>query len=254
MHPVLFKIGPITIYSYGIFIASAVFLALAFSIKEAKRKGLDPKIASDLGFYSIIMGVIGSRLGYVLVNPSEFLKNPFLVFKLWEGGLVFISGFILGVLFLLFYLKKKKQPILDWLDTFAIGIPLGQFVGRIGCFMAGCCYGKVCRLPWAVEFHDPLSIAPQGVPLHPTQIYHSIAGLITFVVLFLVRKRVKTSGKLFFLLIVLYSFFRFIIEFFRGDPRPYLGPFSITQWLAIFMFFAGIFCVWKIKGQVHKLN
>ncbi len=252
MHPILFRIGPITIYSYGIFIASAVFLAFAVSIKEAKRKGLDPKMASDLGFYIIIMGIIGSRLGYVLVNPDEFIKNPILIFEVWKGGLVFIGGFILAFLFLLFYLRKKKQPILDWLDTFALGVPLGQFLGRIGCFMAGCCYGKVCKLPWAVKFQDPLSLAPKGIPLHPTQLYHSIAGLITFFVLFLTRKRLRNSGRVFFLLLILYSFFRFLIEFFRGDPRPYLGPFSITQWLSIFIFWAGIFCFYRFKNPESK--
>lgn len=251
MHPILFKIGPITIYSYGVFIASAVLLAFSVSIKEAKRKKLNPKIASDLGFYIILTGIIGARLGYILVNPKEFIKNPFLIVEVWKGGLVFVGGFILAFMFALFYLRKKKQPILKWLDTFAYGIPLGQFIGRIGCFMAGCCYGKPCNYAWCIEFKDPYSIAPTNIPLHPTELYHSFAGLITFFILTFIRKRSK-DGEVFLWLVILYSFFRFIIEFFRGDPRPYLGPLSITQWIAVIMFLVGLILVVKAKFKTNK--
>ncbi len=244
MHPILFKIGPITIYSYGLFIASAVFLAFGVIMKEARRKNLDPKIASDLGFYVIIMGIIGSRLGYVIIAPKEFIEDPLLIIKIWKGGLVFLSGFILAFVFCILFLRKKKQPIWEWLDTFAFGLPLGQFVGRIGCFMAGCCYGKVCNYPWAVKFHDPFSLAPINVPLHPTELYHSLAGLLTFLILLFSRKKLR-RGQTFLLLVILYSLFRFTIEFYRGDPRPYLGPLSITQWLCVPMFILS--CIGFIK-------
>ncbi len=240
MHPILIKIGPITIYTYGFFIASAFLLALGWAGYEAKKQDLDPKIVSDLGFYLIIAGILGARLLYVLMNLRYFRSHPLESIMIWKGGLVFAGGAILGFITAIIYLRSKKQEIWKWADVFAPAIALGQFVGRIGCLMAGCCYGRYCTLPWAITFRDPNSLAPLNVPLHPTEIYHSLAGLVTFFVLCILKPRVKATGTIFGIFLVLYGAFRFIIEFFRGDYRPMLGPLSFTQWTAMVLAFIGI--------------
>ncbi len=233
MHPILIRIGNITIYTYGFFIASAFLLGLVWAIHEAKKQDLDPKLVSDLGFYLIISGIIGARLLYVLYNLGYFLNHPLEVFMVWKGGLVFAGGAILGVITGIFYLKSKKQDPWIWLDIFAPALALGQFMGRIGCFMAGCCYGKVCNLPWAVTFKNPNSLAPLNVPLHPTQLYHSFAGLVTFFILIFSKSKVKAKGSLFGIFLICYGLFRSVIEYFRGDYRPSLGALSYTQIMGI---------------------
>jgi phosphatidylglycerol:prolipoprotein diacylglycerol transferase len=239
MHPILIKIGPITIYTYGFFIASAFLLALGWASFEAKKRRLDHKIVSDLGFYLIISSVIGARLAYVLMNLHYFVAYPFESIMIWKGGLVFSGGAILGVITAVFYLKSKGESVWQWADVFAPAISLGQFVGRFGCLMAGCCYGRYCSMPWAITFKDPNSLAPLNIPLHPTQIYHSLAGLVSFFILCLCKSKVKGSGSLFGLFLMLYGMFRFVIEFFRGDFRPMVGVFSFTQWIALSLVLVG---------------
>jgi phosphatidylglycerol:prolipoprotein diacylglycerol transferase len=112
-------------------------------------------------------------------------------------------------------------------------------VGRIGCFMAGCCYGKETQVPWAVTFTNPLSLAPLHIPLHPTQIYHSLAGFFTFILLLVCGRRLSGSGQLFGLFLAAYGALRFVIEFYRGDFRGHLAMFSITQWMALAALAAG---------------
>ncbi|GAB6887274.1 prolipoprotein diacylglyceryl transferase [Desulfothermus okinawensis JCM 13304] len=248
MHPVLIKIGPITIYTYGFFIASAFLLALGYVSREARKQYLDTKMVSDVGFYIIISGILGARVLYVLMNLKYFLNHPLEALMVWKGGLVFSGGAILGVFTAVLYLKSKKQDIWQWADLFAPGIALGQFVGRFGCLMAGCCYGRYCTLPWAITFKNPDSLAPINIPLHPTQLYHSMAGLVTFFILCFVKNRVRGRGLLFGFFLILYGVFRFSIEFFRGDFRPMLSIFSYTQWGALLLAIMGALIVsfrWK---------
>jgi len=239
MHPILIKIGPFTVYSYGFFIAAAFLLALGLSMRQARRMGLNSKLVPDLGFFLILAALAGSRLLYVLLRPEAFLTDPLLIVQFWKGGLVFSGGAIAAALTGWWFLRRKGQPFWAWTDAFAPGIAAGQAVGRIGCLMAGCCYGKPTDLPWGITFYSTSSLAPLGKTLHPTQIYHSLAGLITFIILLLAGRKLKKSGQLFALLLVFYSIFRFHIEFFRGDFRGYLGPFSVTQWVTVVILAAG---------------
>jgi phosphatidylglycerol:prolipoprotein diacylglycerol transferase len=245
MHPKLITIGPFTIYTYGFFIAAAFLLGMTWTMREARTRGLDPKLVSDLGFYLILGGILGARLLYVLICPGYFLKHPLEIFMFWKGGLVFLGGAIVGAICGFVFLRKKKQPIWPWLDAIAPGLALGQAVGRLGCFSAGCCYGKKCSLPWAVTFTNPDSLAPLYVPLHPTQIYHSLAGLLTFILLLSFKKRLKGPGQLMGMFLILYSVLRFSIEFFRGDYRGTIGFLSVTQVLALGLFALGFLILLK---------
>lgn len=240
MHPILIEIGPLTIYSYGFFIAAAILLGMGLTMHEARHKHLNPRIVSDLGFYLILGALIGSRLLYVFLNPVYFFSHPLEIIKFWKGGLIFVGGAIAAGLIAWIYLKQREGPFRDWLDAFAPGIAAGQAVGRIGCLMAGCCYGKQCSLPFAITFKLPNSLAPLHLPLHPTQIYHSLAGLCTFIILVLAKRKQLQPGQLFALFLMLYSLFRFGIEFYRGDFRGDLGVLSVTQWITTFVLLLGL--------------
>ncbi len=251
MHPILIKIGPITIYSYGFFIASAFLLGLAVASREVKRRGLNVALVSDLGFYVILSAILGSRLFYVLIKWKYFRHHLLETIMIWKGGLVFVGGAICALASAIIFLRKKGEDPWIWADCFAPAIAIGQFVGRIGCLMAGCCYGRYCTMPWAITFTDPHSLAPLNVPLHPTEIYHSLAGLITFFILWIMKDRFSSRGQLFGLLLLLYAIGRFTIEFYRGDFRPMLGPLSVTQWLAIGIFLCGIVIIFLRGRKAH---
>jgi phosphatidylglycerol---prolipoprotein diacylglyceryl transferase len=240
MHPLLVSIGPFTVYTYGFFIALGFLIGLAWATHEAKRRGLDPRTISDVGFYVILSAIVGSRLLYVMINPLYFIARPMEIFMFWKGGLVFLGGALLAALSVYVYFRRRSLSPWPWADCFAPGLALGDFVGRLGCLSAGCCYGKECELPWAITFTNPASLAPLNIPLHPTQLYHSLAGLVTFAILVALRKRFNAPGQLFGLFLILYAVFRFTIEFFRGDYRGAFGVFSITQVLALLVLAAGL--------------
>jgi len=240
MHPILLNIGPITIYSYGFFVASAVLLALWIAYREAKQRGLEYNLVPDLGFYLILGAILGARLFYIILNIQEFTSNPISIIQFWKGGLVFFGGAIVSIAVGWGYLRWKQQPFWAWTDAFAPGIAAGQALGRVGCLMAGCCYGKPSQVPWAITFKNPDSLAPLHIPLHPTQIYHSLAGLITFIALLILKPHLKKNGQLFSFFLIFYGGLRLTIEFFRGDFRDYFGLLSITQWGAIGMALFGL--------------
>ncbi|MFW6324656.1 MAG: prolipoprotein diacylglyceryl transferase [Desulfovibrionales bacterium] len=239
MHPVLIEIGPFTVYTYGFFIAAAFLAGMAWAMHEAGQRNLDPRTISDVGFYVIVSAILGSRLLYVIINPRYFLEHPLEILMFWKGGLVFLGGAILATLTVLYYFRSKQMSVWPWADCFAPALALGQAVGRLGCLAAGCCFGKECTLPWAVTFSDERSLAPLNLALHPTQIYHSLAGLLTFGIILGFKKHVKRDGQLIALFFMLYAVFRFSIEFFRNDYRGDFGALSLTQVIALMVLLAG---------------
>jgi phosphatidylglycerol---prolipoprotein diacylglyceryl transferase len=240
MHPLLVNIGPFTVYTYGFFIAMGFLIGMGWATYEAKQRGMDPKIISDVGFFIILSAIIGSRLLYVMINPLYFMTRPLEIFMFWKGGLVFLGGALLASLSVYIFFRRRSMSVWPWADCFAPGLALGDFIGRFGCLSAGCCFGKTCDLPWAITFTNPASLAPLHIALHPTQVYHSLAGLSTFVILLALRNRLKGAGQLFGLFLILYSVFRFSVEFFRGDYRGDFGIFSVTQMIALLVLAAGV--------------
>lgn len=241
MKPILFSIGSINVYAYSVYLTAGCLLGMGWAMRAARLWELDYKLAPVTGIISVVSGVIGARAVYVSLYPQEFAGNLLKIFYVWEGGLVFSGAIIFGSLAGLLYLRSKQQPILDWLDCFAPGIALGQAAGRIGCFFAGCCYGKPTDLPWGVTFRNTDSLAPLFQSLHPTQLYHSLAGLVTFLILLVAGNHIKTEGRITGLFLILFSAFRFIIEFFRADYRGELGPLSMTQCITLVFFAIGIY-------------
>ncbi len=233
MHPILLKIGPLSVPTYGFFVAAGFLLGVALAWKKAHQEGVDPNIITDLAFYILLGTLVGARVYYVAEHWYYFKVRPWEILYLWRGGLAFYGGF-LGAFFMAFwYVKKHKLPPLFLADLTAPSIAAGEAVGRLGCFSAGCCYGKPSHLPWAVTFTNPHSLAPLGVPLHPTQLYHALANFIIFLVLIWLYPKRRFPGQIFFTYLFLYGLARFFIEFFRGDPRGYIGPLSLPQWFSL---------------------
>ena len=229
MYPVLLKFGPLTIHTYGVLVATGFLLGIGLAVLQAKKEGIPSNKIVDLGFYILLSAIIGSRLFFIFINASHYIKNPLDIFKIWEGGLVFYGGILFAI------------PTVIWniADVFAPSIAIGHSIGRIGCFFAGCCYGKPAEgLPWAVTFTNPQSLAQIGIPLHPTQLYESAGEFINFLILITLRRYKSFDGQLFLTYVLLYSILRFIVEFFRGDiGRGFIiYNISLSQGLSILMF------------------
>ncbi len=252
MHPILFKIGPLTLHTYGFFVALGFLLALTWTHRESLRRGLDPEIFHDLFFYVVISALIGARIFYVALNFSYFRQEPLAALRLWEGGLVFYGGFLVAVPVFIWRIKRWPTPALEILDVAAPALVLAQAVGRLGCLSAGCCYGKACNVAWAVTFTSPISHAPLHQPLHPTQIYHSIADLAIFMVLFILSRRPHRRGTLVVFYMLLYGILRFTVEIWRGDPRGFLYGFSTSQWISMGLVIGGVL-LWFTKVVKNKL-
>ncbi len=250
MYPILFKIGPLKLYTYGLALAVAFLAATLLVYHMAKTEGLDTTKLADLGFFGILFGIIGSRILYILINPSDYIANPLKIFMLWEGGLVFYGGILGGILSTIFLLKRYQLPFWKTMDVLASPLVLAQAIGRMGCFMAGCCFGKPTELPWAVIFNNPNTLAPIGIQLHPTQLYHSLANLIIFCILyFLAWKRKQFNGQVLCLYLSLYSMARFFLEFFRGDLKIHLiGPLNLTQGFSFIVFLTGLSLYWWLRS------
>jgi phosphatidylglycerol:prolipoprotein diacylglycerol transferase len=240
MHPVLIHIGKLHIYSYGLMIAIGIVVGLFLARQQAAREEIDPDKIIDISFYALVAALIGSRLLFVLMNFAEYADRPLDILKIWEGGLVFYGGLIPAVAIGICYIKRFGLPLWQVTDIFAPSVAIGHAFGRIGCFLAGCCYGKPSTLPWAVTFTDSRTLAPQGVSLHPTQLYSSLGLFAIFAFLIWLRKRKTFHGELLWAYTLAYSIFRFFIEFLRGDPRGSClgGLLSSAQTIGIFV--AGI--------------
>lgn len=242
MYPILFKIGPFTLHTYGLLVALGFIIGIALAVHLGKKEGVPKEKILDIGFYTIIAAIVGSRLFFVIVEYKYFIKNPLEIIKIWEGGLVFYGGVFLAVPVLLWYFRKNNFPVWKTLDLFTPSLSIGHVLGRIGCFCAGCCHGKPTDVPWAVTFKDPHSLAVLGIPLHPTQLYESAAEFIVFTFLLILRKHKKFDGQIFWTYMLLYSIVRFIIEFFRGDRiRGFIyNGFSIAQGISVGLFLVAI--------------
>ena len=238
MFPVLFEIRNVVIHTYGFFIALGFLCAIFISKREARMAGEDQEKVSDLIFWILVAAIVGSRIFYVIVYFNDFYPDKLMdVFKIWEGGLVFYGGFIGAFIAAIVFLRRNKLPIWKTADILTPAIPFGHFLGRLGCFSAGCCHGRACELPWAVTFSNPESLAPLNVPLHPTQLYESFINLLIFVFILNFKRFKRFNGQVFLTYVIIYAVMRSILETFRGDYRgaEVFGVFSTSQAVAFVM-------------------
>ncbi len=247
MYPELFSIGPwfgvgpITVYSYGVLLAASYLLGLRLAISRAKRWGLDSNRVLDLGIYIIIAALIGAKLLLLVVDFDQFRRSPADLLSLARSGGVFYGGLMLAVAVAFWYISKHRMPFWTTCDVFAPGIALGHVTGRLGCFAAGCCYGKATDVPWAVIFTNPLAAAnvgtPLGIPLHPTQLYEASAELLILGLLLATERRGRPfAGRTFWSYMFLYAASRYVIEMYRGDPRgTVFDIFSTSQFISLIL-------------------
>lgn len=242
MHPILFRLGPIRICTYGLMIAIGFLSAIAIIVYTAKRESLNTERLIDLAFFVILSGIVGARLLYVIMNLPEYLRSPLKIINITEGGLVIYGGIIAALIITIILIRRYSLPFWRTVDILTPALALAQGIGRIGCFFAGCCYGLPTQRPWGVIFRNPDSLAPLGVTLHPTQIYHAISNFSIFIILFyILRKRKDFDGQIFSLYLCLYPAGRFIMEFFRADSMIKLfGIINLTQGISLLVILGGI--------------
>lgn len=239
MYPVLFKFGPITIYTYGFMILLGVVSSYAYCYFNSKDYSLPKDFLADLYFGVLITGFLGARLLYIIVNFFDFLLNP-LAYIFTTAGFVFFGGFVSAIAFIYVFCNKKGVQFWTFLDLAAPASALAHAFGRIGCFFYGCCYGKVSDGPICVMFPELSPAGYHGHSVIPTQLIEAGLLFILFTVLVFLRKRLKASLLIPALYLILYSLIRFNVELLRGDPRGiYLG-LSTSQWFSLMALICGI--------------
>jgi len=254
MYPILFRLGSLTIYAYGFFLALGFIAGLILAALKARKEGVASERVVDLFFYAVLSSIVGSRILFVLIHFDSFRQNPLQIFKIWEGGLVFYGGLILAVGVSIWYMKWHRLPIWKLTDLFSPSIALGLFFGRMGCFFAGCCYGRETSLPWGIIFTDPNSLARLNIPLHPTQLYEASSNLAIFFLLKWREKGKAFDGQIFWLFLLLYSVTRFLIEMLRGDPRGFLFQkfLSTSQEIGIFLAIVSLSMLFYLKKKQRR--
>jgi phosphatidylglycerol:prolipoprotein diacylglycerol transferase len=237
MHPELIRIGSFALPSYGVMMAVAFLAALWLLRRRAPAFGMERETASDIGVWLLLSGLVGAKLLLVIVEWPTYVRSWRDFLSLGRAGGVFYGGLIGAVAAMLILLRRRRVSFFTFADLAAPSVALGQAFGRVGCFLAGCCWGKECTLPWAVTFTDPVAHenvgVPLGVPLHPTQVYE-VVGTLLLCFLLLRFERRAFSGETFARYVLGYSLLRGTIEFFRGDPRgEVLRVLSTSQFIAV---------------------
>jgi phosphatidylglycerol---prolipoprotein diacylglyceryl transferase len=241
-------IGPLTLHTYGVLLALAFLAGLWVVSVQAKKAGLDSTVITDMAVYVLIGGLVGAKLLLLLIEWSYYSKHPGEIWGLLQSGGVFYGG-LLGA-FPVAWWFARRHHLDGWrtADVLAPGVALGQAIGRLGCFAAGCCYGRPADVPWAVTFHDVYATrqvgTPIDTPLHPTQLYESLATLLIFVFLRWLWGHKRFEGQVTLAYIFLSAAARFVIEFYRGDAARGMvlgGWLSTSQFIAILMVLGVLF-------------
>lgn len=251
MFPKLFTIGSFSLPTYGVLVALGFLAGLTATMRLAKRAGMNPEKVTNLAVYCALAGIVGGKLFMILFDLGDYLRNPGQIFTMetLQAAGVFHGGLILALLFAIFYMRREKLPVLKTMDAFAPGIAIGQAIGRLGCFAAGCCWGRACSLPWGVHFRsNEAAPVPLDKALHPVQLYESAVDLLIFWFLYRQFGRNEKPGRIIGLYLVLYSIARFIIEFYREHEQALVGPFSLTQWIALGLLGAGL-AILLVNGE-----
>ena len=239
MRPVLTELFGIKIYSYGFMIALGIIAAVMLLNNRAKRQGYNEDKIFNMTMLAVVGGILGGKLLYIFTDIKHFLETPLTIITNFGEGFVVYGAIAGGALAVVFYCRKQKWEVLKVIDMIIPSVAIGQGFGRIGCFLAGCCYGAETTCPINVVFENSF-YAPNGVHLHPTQLYSSVFNFLLAFLLLWYDKRKKKDGNTLALYLVVYSVGRFIIEFFRDDPRGAVGLLSTSQFIAIFTFIIGV--------------
>ncbi len=254
MHPVLIEIGPFEIRFYGLMYILALALSYFLLRSDLKRKGIeiDKEELLNLLTFTVLGGIIGARIYYVIFNWDFYGKNLADIPAIWKGGLASHGGFIGGFIVAFFYLKKLKLPILKMADSIIPLVILGESFVRFGNFMNGEAHGVPTDLPWGIVFPETSIAGSQfpGIPIHPTMLYQMLYNLLAFFLIwFYLRKRDYKDGSICFTGILIYSLGRFFIEALRADSL-YIGPFRTAQLMSIILASVSLIMLLKIRPWV----
>lgn len=237
-------LGPFSLHTYGLLLVAALLAALWLAGRLAEKQGLDPQKVQDLGIASIIAGLVGAKLLLVLVDFDQYRMSPRAVLDILQSGGVFYGGLLGGLPVAWWYIRRHGLPVLTTLDVLAPALALGQGIGRLGCFAAGCCFGSPSSAPWSVIFHDEGAHAlvgvPLGVPLHPSQLYESAGAFLLMAALLITLRKRRFEGQVVTLYLISYAILRFALEFWRGDVARgtvFGGALSTSQFIAILVVF-----------------
>ncbi|MDD5503989.1 MAG: prolipoprotein diacylglyceryl transferase [Candidatus Omnitrophica bacterium] len=248
MYPILLRIGPVRIYSYGVMLALAFSVCLFLALKRCGLFGIRQDIFSNLVLVLLFSGIIGARLLYVFSEIDFFSQNPVEIFMINRGGLVFYGAFIFAPLFGILYAKKSRISVADAADLLAPFIALGHSIGRIGCFLNGCCYGRPTDLMIGVCFPS------SHVKVYPVQIFSSIGLFFIFIALSRIQQNRAFKGQVIAWYLILYGLFRFAIEFFRGDlPQLFFG-LSLTRIISIAFVLTGLLIIYFSRGHEQSIT
>lgn len=247
----LFSIGSFTVHGYGLMIAIGVIAAYLVGTRRAKRYDLDPEQVFDLVLFGVLGGFLCAKILYLITILDQVIDDPSVILDTADGFVVY-GGIIGGIFTGWVVCRIKKLHFLKCLDLLVPSIALAQGFGRIGCLLAGCCYGKETASALSITFTDS-SFAPNGVALIPTQIYSSILDFLHFGLLCFLARRNKVPGRISAFYLIFYSVGRFILEFFRGDLiRGSVGALSTSQFIAIFVGLFGALMLWKLSGRKEE--
>ena len=246
LDPVFFRLGPLEFRWYGLMYIIG-FIAAYFVILAGVRKkkiGWTRDDVADFVFIVALGVILGGRTGYILFyNLSYYFDHPLKVFAVWEGGMSFHGGFIGAILAGILFVRKRQTGFFQMADIVAPTIPIGLGLGRVGNFINGELYGRITDMPWGMVF-------PNGGPMprHPSQLYEALLeGPLMYLVLWLLGRKERPDGVIFWTFIALYGLFRFFVEFFREPDQQLgyiLGPFSMGQMLSFPMFLLGMGMIW----------
>ena len=248
MFPRLFHIGNFAPPTYGFLVALGVLTGLFVTTRLSKSQKINPDDSWNLGVLVVLMAIVGAKVLLIINDFSWYMKHPGEIFSLGmlQAGGVFYGGVLAAIATAIYYMRKHNMPALRTCDTFAPGLALGHAIGRIGCFSAGCCFGKPTDHWFGVTFTNPLASTVSGTPLHiplyPTQLMESVFEFLNFLFLFWLLKHKRFEGQVIGAYLFLYGVFRFFIEFVRGDPdrgSMFNGLMTGTQFISILLVIAG---------------
>jgi len=255
--PRLFHIGNFSLPTYGLLVSIGVLTGLWISVRNSEKQGINPEHAWNFGILVVLSGIVGAKILYIVNDWSYYTAHPREIFSFatLQAGGVFSGGLIAAFVAAAWYIRKNHMPALRTCDAFSPGLALGHAIGRLGCFAAGCCYGKPTTHFWGVTFKNPLAQAwvgtPLGVPLEPSQLFESAVELANFFILMWLLKRKKFDGQVFGAYLFLYGVARYFLEFIRDDPgrgSVFGGIMTGTQLIAIGLVLTGGLIWWLRPG------
>ena len=260
MHPQLIHLGHFFLPTYGFLVSLGVLFGLWISVRNSEKQGIDGEKAWNLGILVVLCGIIGAKILYIINDWSLYSAHPADIFSIntLQAGGVFSGGLVAALLAAVWYIRRHHLPALATCDAFAPGLAIGHAIGRLGCFSAGCCWGKPTTAWWGVTFNNPIANelvgTPLGHPLEPTQLFEAAVEFANFVLLTWLLTRKRFDGQVFAAYLVLYGVARYLLEFLRDDPgrgSVFGGIMTGTQLISICLVIMGG-VIWWLRSGVER--